>query len=256
LIEMGRIGKSRQRTLPLSGKAALVTGAASGIGAAISARLAESGARVFAADLWKIDESQLVQGTERIGIDVRRKSDWQQLAGRLTDEGTQLDILVNNAGVNDRRGLRDSSLSSFRAIMAVNLEGPFLGMRMLRERLRVPGAAVINVASTAALSGHSFAVYATSKWALRGLSRSAALEFAKDGIRVNCICPGLISTPINQGQPYVDAMAKAVPLQRAGLPADVAELVHWLASDAASYVTGQDFVIDGGATAGVIVKAA
>ena len=112
------------------------------------------------------------------------------------------------------------------------------------------GGSIITIASAAAIGGHSFGAYAATKWALRGLGRSAALELAPFGIRVNTVCPGLFVTEINRGQPYLADLTAQVPLARAGRPEEVGALVCYLASDAAGYVTGQDFIIDGGLTAG------
>ena len=233
----------------LSGRVALVTGAARGLGLAIATALSRAGAEVTLADLREAEGSAAAAALGRarfVRLDVTQATDWQ---AALPATGVQ--ILVNCAGIADRRSLMDCDLDSWRRLFAVNVEGALLGLQAAVPAMRRQGrGSVVNIASAAAMGGHSFGAYAASKWALRGLGRSAALELAADGIRVNTVCPGLFVTEINRDQPYLAALAAQVPLARAGLPEEVGALVCYLASDAAGYVTGQDFVIDGGLTAG------
>lgn len=243
----------------LSGRAALVSGAARGLGLAIATALSRAGAAVTLADLREAEGAAAAAALCRAGgqarfvrLDVTRAEDWQ---AALPAGGAQ--ILVNCAGITDRRGLLDCDLESWRRLCAVNVEGVLLGMQAVVPAMRSRGGgSVVNIASAAAMGGHSFGAYSTTKWALRGLGRCAALELAPHGIRVNTVCPGLFLTGINRGQPYLAALAAQVPLARAGLPQEVGALVCYLASDGAGYVTGQDFVIDGGLTAGWRVPAA
>ncbi len=237
----------------LSGRCALVTGAAGGLGLAIAQGLANAGAKLILADLREREGIAAVEELCRSGmkaefahLDVTRPEDWATI---LSDRA--LDILVNCAGIVDRRGILDCDMESWRQLFAVNVDGSFLGIRAAAPAMRrTGGGSIVNVASAAAMGGHSFSAYASTKWAVRGLGRSAALELAPLGIRVNTICPGLFVTDINRGQPYLAALAAQVPLSRAGDPREIAELTCYLVSDAAAYVTGQEFVIDGGLTTG------
>lgn len=172
-------------------------------------------------------------------------------SGRAALVTGSVQILVHCAGIADRRRLLDCDLESWRRLFAVNVEGALLGVRVVAPAMRQRGGgSVINIASAAAMGGHSVGAYATTKGALRGMGRSAALERAPLGIRVNTVCPGLFVTGINRDQPYLAALTAQVPLARAGLPEEVGAMVCYLASDEAGYVTGQDFVIDGRLTAG------
>jgi 3alpha(or 20beta)-hydroxysteroid dehydrogenase len=242
----------------LSGKVAIVTGAAGGLGSAIATLFASEGAAVAVADV-RPDRGEPLAAQIRaqggtalyIDCDVASEEAWSGAVASVERWRGGLNVLVNNAGINDRRGVLDSDVRSWRALMAVNVDGPFYGIRAVAPTMRrAGGGAIVNIASTSALEGHVFVAYATSKWALRGLSRSAALELAVANIRVNTVCPGVMITNINRDQPYLSALINSVPIGRAATTDEIARLVLWLASDTSSYVTGQDFVADGGMTAG------
>ena len=241
-------------TLPglasLDGKVAVVTGGARGQGAAEVALLAELGCRVVAADVLVGEARQLA---ERLGdaveaepLDVTDEDAWASLVDGVVARHGRLDVLVNNAGVFRRGALDTWSADDVRRLLDVNLVGTVLGLQAA-ARVMADGGAIVNVASTAGLRGYRSALpYAASKWGVRGASRSAALELAPRGIRVNCICPGAVDTPM------LDPSALDVsrlPIPRAGTANEIATLVAFLASDAAAYCTGAEVVVDGGANA-------
>lgn len=228
----------------LEGRTALVTGALSGIGRAAADRLEAEGAQVFRLDLAQGD------GGERfISGDVSDLTAWRHVAELIRAETPALDILVNSAGIFGLGSLEDHSAETLYRFFAVNQLGPSLGIKALLPLLRRSKAAsIINVASGAALFGFENAIgYMSSKWGLRGASRALARELAPD-IRVNCIFPGLIDTPmagVNPAERQTDIAART-PLGRIGRPDEVAAAIAFLASDDASYVTGSELTIDGG----------
>ncbi|SHH28811.1 3alpha(or 20beta)-hydroxysteroid dehydrogenase [Jatrophihabitans endophyticus] len=245
----------------LAGKIVVVTGAARGQGAAEARALAAEGALVISTDVLDFDadgaESQpWAQGNvvER-RLDVTDADGWAQLADWLRGEHGRVDALVNNAGVAARERLPHVSLDQWHRTFDVNVTGPLLGMQALVP-LMAPGSSIVNICSVAAVSGHAAAAYTASKWALRGLSRSASLELGERGIRVNAIMPGLIDTPLmaSASPAFADAAVAEVPLGRMGVPADIAPTVVFLVSDDSAYYNGAEIVIDGGLTAHVSHK--
>jgi 3alpha(or 20beta)-hydroxysteroid dehydrogenase len=243
----------------LLGKVAIVTGAARGIGAGIASLFAAEGAAVVIADILDQRGEAHAAEIERGGgtamfehLDVTSEQDWTKAVAATMERFGRIDLLVNDAGIHDRRGIIDIDLEGWRKTMAVNLDGMLLGMRAAAPAIRdAGGGSIVNMSSAAGLSGTAFPAYSASKWAVRGLTRCAALEFAPWNVRVNAICPGLVVTELNEGQPYLEPVIKANPLGRAGTVEDIARLALFLASDASSYVTGQDHVVDGGTTAGL-----
>jgi len=243
----------------LSGRVALVTGAARGIGAGIASLFAAEGAAVVIADILDERGEALASDIGRDGgkaifarLDVTLEGDWTKAVAATIERFGRIDILINDAGIHDRRGIIDIDLEGWRKTMAVNLDGMLLGMRAVAPVIRdAGGGSIVNMSSAAGLAGTAFPAYSASKWAVRGLTRCAALEFAPWNIRVNAICPGLVVTELNQGQPYLEPVIKANPLGRAGTVEDIAKLALFLASDASAYVTGQDHIVDGGTTAGL-----
>ncbi len=247
----------------LQGRVGLVTGAARGQGREIATRLVGAGAAVVAGDVLDEVHTLTGEGSGRIWatrLDVTDAGSWQEAVDGAVDRYGCLDFLVNNAGVLHRADLEHETPDAFERLWRVNCLGPFLGIRAALPHLRASDkAAVVNTLSTAALTGWtSHGAYASSKWALRGLTKVAALELAAHAIRVNAILPGPVLTPmvLRDDDPGAANRLAQTPLGRAGMPTDIAELVLFLVSDASSYITGAEIAIDGGQTAGVIVRPA
>jgi len=243
--------------MPLAGRTALVTGAAQGLGAAIAAALARAGAAVVLADISEARAQEQAEDLRQSGwtaraiaLDVADAAAWDAAIAGCA----RLDILVNNAAVIVRTGIATTTPADWRRVLEVNLTGAFLGMRAAFPKLRERGGAIVNVSSTAGLIAHHDAAYTASKWGLRGLTKSAALELAPFGIRVNSVHPATIATPLTDQAPpgLLAANRRAIPLGREAAAEEVAQAVLFLASDAASFVTGAELAVDGGlSSAGV-----
>jgi 3alpha(or 20beta)-hydroxysteroid dehydrogenase len=241
-----------------AGKVVVVTGAARGMGRAEAEWLAREGALVWAVDVLEDEGRALAAAHERITfhrLDVTSEDDWRALAAAVAAAHGRLDGLVNNAGIAARGRLPEVDLAQWRRALDVNVTGPLLGMQILHPLLR-PGSSIVNVVSIAGLAGHAAAPYTASKWALRGLSRTAALEYGEQGIRVNAIFPGLVETPLmaDASPAFRAAAIGQTPLGRSGTPEDVAPLVGYLISDESSFVSGAEIAIDGGLTSHVSHK--
>jgi len=241
----------------LSGKVALITGAARGQGKAEATRFVEEGARVLVADVLGAEArdvaDSLGEAATDVTLDVASESSWAAAIDEAHTQFGGLDVLVNNAGVLHFAPIASTSLEDYRRVIDVNQVGVFLGMRAAAERVR-DGGSIVNVSSIDGLVGMpGLVAYCASKFAVRGMTKVAALEFAPRGIRVNSIHPGIIDTPMidrPEVQAVLGSILTGVPLRRAADPNEVAELVVYLASDASSYSTGAEFVVDGGLTAG------
>ncbi|MGW4931055.1 SDR family oxidoreductase [Agromyces sp. NPDC004153] len=242
----------------------VVTGAASGIGAATVDALAAAGARVVAADLAWDDLAGGGDLVERVVLDVADRAQWAELAARLGgaegassrartgdagDHTPTLDGLVNAAGITRRARLLDVTADDFAQAFAVNSVGPALGMQALAPLMRA-GGSIVNVGSVAGTMAHYGIAYGASKWALRGITKTAAMELGPRGIRVNLVSPGFIETPMTAGAPddFREVNLEATPLGRAGGPEEVAAVIAHLLSADASYVTGTEIAVDGGLT--------
>lgn len=236
----------------LAGKVVVVTGAARGQGAAEVRALAAEDALVVATDV--LDFSAPPRVLQR-RLDVTDEDGWADLADWLRDEHGRVDALVNNAGVAARERLPEVTRAAWQRAFDINVTGPMLGIQALVP-LMPPGSSVVNICSVAAMSGHAAAAYTASKWALRGLTRSASLELGERGIRVNAVMPGLIDTPMmaSASPAFTDAALAEIPLGRVGRPEDVAPTVVFLVSDDSAYYNGAEIVIDGGLTAHVSHK--
>nr|WP_087573472.1 SDR family oxidoreductase [Sphingomonas sp. CDS-1] len=237
----------------LEGKVAIITGAANGQGAAEAELFIAEGARVLLAD---VEETGGVLAT-RLGedavfakIDVSDPVDWAAIMSLVKRRFGRLDILVNNAGIYKPKPMLDTDVALFDLHYRVNQLGPYLGMRAAVPLMQASGGgSIVNTSSFAGMSAYpGHFAYGTTKWALRGMTKLAAIELAPLQIRVNGIHPGMIDTAmLAENDPDVmAAYAKAVPLGRAGTAAEVAELALFLASDASSYISGAEVSITGG----------
>jgi 3alpha(or 20beta)-hydroxysteroid dehydrogenase len=239
----------------------LVTGAAGGIGAAAARRLAREGARLLLTDADAAGARRVAQElgdevAEALGHDVTSEEQWQAVLAHALEAHGRLDVLLNNAGVFLAKPLTETSVEEFRRVLDVNVTGVFLGMRTVAPTMveRQAGS-VINISSVAGLIGPPFlTAYAASKWAVRGMTKVAAKEFAQFGVRVNSLHPGQIDTDMNTRQreqtpELIDKLIRGIPLRRIGQPEEVAEAIVYLASDESVYVTGAELAIDGGVTA-------
>lgn len=241
----------------LEGKTALITGAARGQGAAEARLFAKEGARLVLGDILEDEGRALAQelGDAAIFIrhDVTDEQSWSLAVNTAVDSFGGLDVLVNNAGIYAVRSIVDESAEGFERHFRVNQLGVFLGMRAAIQTLSESGSAsIVNTSSGAGMrGGPNIISYAATKWAVRGMTKCAAIELAPLGIRVNSIHPGLIDTPMIADNPpeMLDFYANMTPLKRLGMASEIAEAAAFLASDAASFITGAELAVDGGATA-------
>jgi NAD(P)-dependent dehydrogenase (short-subunit alcohol dehydrogenase family) len=253
----------------LSGKVAMVTGAASGLGAATARRLARDGASVLLTDRDLAGEEIAASivaagGTAVFRLhDVTSHPDWAAAVEHAVADFGRLDILVNNAGVaGGRHELMDHSYEAWRQILSVNLDGVFLGLRHAGPRIAASnptgGGSIINLSSILGKVGMAgAAAYCASKGGVTLLTKAAALEWAPLGIRVNSVHPGFIDTPMvgnalaerEDGNEMRVALMSAHPIGRFGVPREIADAIAFLASDEASFITGAEIVVDGGFTA-------
>jgi 3alpha(or 20beta)-hydroxysteroid dehydrogenase len=238
----------------LDGRVAIVTGAARGQGAAEAALFAQEGATVFLTDVLTDtgEKTAAAVGGTFVEHDVADPAQWDALVARVVADHGRLDILVNNAGILRWERMADTSFESWNEVIAVNQTGVFLGMKAVAPQMKEQSSgSIVNISSVGGLSGASACfTYAATKWAVRGMTKGAAIELGPHGIKVNSIHPGIIDTPMMEGTD-LDGLASVigVPLQRYAQPEEVAKLALWLVSDDNSYSTGAEFVIDGGQTA-------
>jgi 3alpha(or 20beta)-hydroxysteroid dehydrogenase len=227
----------------LDGKVAIISGAARGQGAAEAARFADEGAHVVAGDV--------LEAEGVVALDVTSPESWAEVVAATVAAHGRVDVLVNNAGIHATATVHEMVEADFRRVLDVNLVGPFLGIQAVVPHMS-HGGSIINVSSLNGLAAQrGTAGYTSSKFGLRGLTKTAALDLGPLGIRVNAILPGVIRTPMIS---YVvdtreDELAAGLPLGRIGEPMDIAAAAVFLASDDSAWITGIDLTVDGGHSA-------
>jgi 3alpha(or 20beta)-hydroxysteroid dehydrogenase len=240
----------------LDGKVAIVTGGARGMGEGEVVRMVEEGARVAIADVLEAEgralADRLGKATIFVKLDVRSSESWAAAVSATNAAFGPVDVLVNNAGILLQAPLTESSEADIRDVYDVNLIGPFLGIQAVVPGMRALGrGSIINIGSAAGMIGMPMlAAYSSSKWGLRGLTKCAALELGRSGIRVNAIQPGAIRTPMAAGAD--EAMLSVYAVPRIGEPTEIGDAVVYLASDESLFVTGADLSVDGGMVLGVL----
>jgi 3alpha(or 20beta)-hydroxysteroid dehydrogenase len=248
----------------LEGKVALISGGARGMGAEEARLFVSEGGRVVIGDV--LDEEgekiaiALCEAALYVHLDVTSESDWQAAVAKAEEHFGQLDVLVNNAGILRFGMLEQTELEEYELVIRINQTGVFLGMKSAAPALRrAGGGSIVNISSLAGMKGIGGALaYTASKFAVRGMTKVAAIELGSAGIRVNSVHPGGIETPMTtpvgvSSDP--NEQQYTYPIPRVGRPDEVAQLVLWLASDKSSYSTGSEFIIDGGDSAGHLPEA-
>jgi 3alpha(or 20beta)-hydroxysteroid dehydrogenase len=244
----------------LEGKVAIVTGAARGQGAAAARLFVAEGARVVIGDVLDDLGKELAESLGEAALyrhlDVSSEDDWKAVVDETVETLGGVDVLVNNAGILRFAALPDMPLEDYMRVVNVNQVGTFLGMRAVAKPMMAAGkGSIVNISSVEGLAGMPYlTAYTSTKFAIRGMSKVAALELGPNGIRVNSVHPGMIETDMVKdaaGGHDVDLSpaAKRIPLRRMGTSEDIAEVVLFLASDRSAYVTGAELAADGGATA-------
>ena len=246
----------------LSGRVAIITGAARGIGAATAEAFAAAGATVILTDVLDEEGALLAEQLRKRGwsaeyahLDVTDEAAWAALVERAQATYGRLDVLVNNAGIGTMSDVEQETVEGWSRVIAVDQTGVWLGMRAAAPAMRASGGgSIVNLSSIfGAIGGFGGSIaYHAAKGAVRLMTKSAALRYATEGIRVNSVHPGFIDTPMIAGtadSPLAAAILESTPMGRLGRPEEVASMIRFLATDEASYVTGSEFYVDGGWTA-------
>lgn len=240
----------------LSGKVAIITGGARGMGASHVRMFVKEGAKVVFTDILEEEGQALVselgENVKFVRHDVTKASDWEQVVTKAETTFGPVHVLVNNAGITMNKAISETTEEDYRRIVDINQVSVFLGMKAVLPSMRkTEGGSIVNISSLNGLVGGAIG-YTDTKFAVRGMTKAAALEFANYGIRVNSVHPGAVATPMiiqEDTKVAVEAWAKTLPMKRFAQPEEVSNLVVYLASDESSYSTGSEFVIDGGVTA-------
>ncbi|MBY0222634.1 glucose 1-dehydrogenase [Mammaliicoccus sciuri] len=241
----------------LQDKVAFITGGASGMGEMMVKQFVAEGAKVIAADINEAALEEKWGGQDQILIvklNVTEDNEWKDAMKKAVDHFGKLDILINNAGISTEKAVDQITIEDWRKLSDINSFGTFLGMKHAAGYMsEAKKGAIVNISSYTALIGMGLNPYSASKGAVRAISKAAAAEYGKDGIRVNTVFPGVIETPMTQAleesKELLGMLIKMTPLERLGKPEDVGNAVVFLASDEASYITGAELVIDGGYSA-------
>src|SRR5699024_4131568 len=237
-------------------KVAIITGGASGIGAGIVDLFVAEGATVIAAD---INEEALNKASEKANVygmylDVASDDSWANLVKEVEEKFGKIDILVNNDGIASEKPFDQITKEDWDLMLSINGYGAFAGMKHVAPHMIIKSkGSIVNISSYTAQIGQGFNAYTASKSAVRAMSKAAATEFGRHGVRVNTLFPGIIETPmtdaLQDSKELLNQLIQMTPLQRLGLPKDIAEAVLFLASDESSYMAGAELVIDGGFSA-------
>lgn len=240
----------------LENKVAIITGASRGMGAAHARLFVEEGAKVVIADILEEDGKKLAEELGEnaifIKLDVTNEANWKEAVAEAEKAFGPVDVLVNNAGITMNKPIEETSEEDYRRIININQVSVFLGIKSIIPSMKqVENGSIINISSINGLVGGAVG-YTDSKFAVRGLTKSAALSLSKYGIRVNSVHPGVIETPMlmhGDAKEAIKEFSKHIPLKRVAKPEEVSKTVLFLASSDSSYSTGSEFVIDGGLTA-------
>ncbi|GGJ93937.1 3-alpha-(or 20-beta)-hydroxysteroid dehydrogenase [Lentibacillus kapialis] len=240
----------------LNGKVAIITGAAGGMGASHARKFIDEGAKVVLADIMEEQSQDLADelGENAIfmKLDVTNAEDWERVVADTEETFGPISVLVNNAGITLNKSIEDITVDDYHKVFNINQLSVFLGIKTVSPSMKkTDNGSIVNISSMNGLVGGAIG-YTDTKFAVRGMTKAAALSLAPDGIRVNSVHPGVIETPmLTQGdtKDAVEEFAKHIPNRRIAKPEEVSNMVLFLASDESSYSTGSEFVIDGGLTA-------